>query len=136
MGSVQCRLDSPFCKALGGVLKGELQALARLLGDCAGAPPVAAIAVAGGSASVTVSCLGVGVVCIELLTSTAVMLPGEGPASAGDECRVTGEGQGSAGKAAGQEGLAGCRVTCGQRTICARRQAAAPARLALFYPVF
>ena len=111
MGSVQCRLDSPFCEALSGLLKGELQALTRLLGDRARAPPVAAVI--GGPASVTVSCLGVGVVCVEFLTSAAVMLPGEGPASAGDESRVAGDGQGSAGRAVDQEGLAGCRVTRG-----------------------
>lgn len=45
----------------------------------------------------TVSCLAAGHVRVGLLTSTAVMLPGEGPASAGDERSVVGGGQRTAG---------------------------------------
>lgn len=96
-GSVQRRLDSSFCETLSGVLKSELQALAWLLGDRARASAVAAMAVVVGPAGVTVSCLAAGHVRVGLLTSTAVMLPGEGPASAGDERSVVGGGQRSAG---------------------------------------
>lgn len=57
-GSVQCRLDCLFCETLSGVLKGELYAVAWLLGNCTRASAVAAIALVGGPASVTVSCPG------------------------------------------------------------------------------
>lgn len=47
-GSVQCRLDCPFCEALSGMLKGELQALAWFLVNRTRASTVAAGAVVGG----------------------------------------------------------------------------------------
>ncbi|KAK7712575.1 hypothetical protein SLS64_004959 [Diaporthe eres] len=128
-GSVQCRLDNLFYETLSGVLKGELHAVAWLLGNRAWASAVAAIAIVGGPASVTVSCLAGAHVRVGLLTSAAVMLRGEGPASAGGERRVAGGGQGSAGEVADEDRLGGCRVTRGQRTLCA-------CRLPLFYPEF
>lgn len=130
-GSVQCRFDSTFCETLSGVLESELHALARLLGNRARASAVAAMAVVGGPAGVTVSCLAGGHVRVGLLTSTAVMLSGEGPASAGGELSVVGGGQRIAGKeAADEDGLAGSHVARGQRTVCVRRLAQLP----LVYP--